>query len=105
MSAYLLRRLLTTVPLLIGINLLTFVLFFVINSPEDMARMHLGQKHVTQEGIAKWTHERGYDLPLFYNGEAEGLQATHGAFLGDCGPFVDRGSVDGYLFGLVAGLF
>ncbi|MEI6354648.1 MAG: ABC transporter permease [Methylococcus sp.] len=74
MSAYLLRRLLTTVPLLIGINLLTFVLFFVINSPEDMARMHLGQKHVTQEGIAKWTHERGYDLPLFYNGEAEGLE-------------------------------
>ncbi|HLF95930.1 MAG TPA: ABC transporter permease [Methylococcaceae bacterium] len=74
MIAYLLRRLLYAVPLLIGVNLLTFVLFFVVNSPEDMARMHLGQKHVTTEAIAKWKHERGYDLPLFWNEGQAGLE-------------------------------
>ena len=74
MIVYLLRRLLYAVPLLIGVNLLTFVLFFVVNSPEDMARMHLGQKHVTTEAIAKWKHERGYDLPLFWNEGQAGLE-------------------------------
>ena len=38
MIAYTVRRLLYAVPILIGINLLTFVLFFVINTPQDMAR-------------------------------------------------------------------
>jgi peptide/nickel transport system permease protein len=34
--------------------------------------MHLGQKHVTSEAVEKWKHERGYDQPLFWNGQAEG---------------------------------
>ena len=72
MIAYLIRRLLYALPLLLGINLLTFLLFFVINTPEDMARMHLGQKHVTAEAVKKWKHERGYDQPLFWNDAAEG---------------------------------
>jgi peptide/nickel transport system permease protein len=74
MIAYLLRRLLYAVPLLIGVNLLTFLLFFVVNSPDDMARMQLGQKHVTEEAVAKWKHERGYDLPLFWNDGQAGLE-------------------------------
>jgi peptide/nickel transport system permease protein len=74
MIQYLIRRILYAVPLLVGVNLITFLLFFVVNSPDDMARMHLGQKHVTAEAIAKWKHERGYDLPLFRNEHAEGLQ-------------------------------
>lgn len=73
MIQYLIRRLLYAIPLLVGVNLLTFVLFFIVNSPEDMARMHLGQKHVTAEAVAKWKHERGYDLPLFRNESAPGL--------------------------------
>ncbi|TAN47751.1 MAG: ABC transporter permease [Methylococcaceae bacterium] len=72
MIQYLIRRLLYAVPLLIGVNLLTFLLFFVVNSPDDMARMQLGQKHVTQEAVEKWKHERGYDLPLFWNDKAQG---------------------------------
>jgi peptide/nickel transport system permease protein len=74
MTDYIIRRLLYALPLLLGINILTFVLFFVINTPEDMARMHLGQKHVTAEAIEKWKHERGYDQPLFWNGRAEGAK-------------------------------
>lgn len=72
MIAYLIRRILYAVPLLIGVNLITFVLFFIVNTPEDMARMHLGQKHVTAEAIGKWKHERGYDLPMFWNEQAKG---------------------------------
>ncbi|MFZ4699800.1 MAG: ABC transporter permease [Candidatus Methylumidiphilus sp.] len=73
MIQYLIRRILYAVPLLGGVNIITFVLFFVVNSPDDMARMHLGQKHVTTEAIAKWKHERGYDLPLFKNDQLEGI--------------------------------
>lgn len=74
MIHYLFRRILYTFPLLFGINLLTFVLFFIVNTPDDMARMHLGQKHVTAEAVEKWKHERGYDLPLFWNELAQGTQ-------------------------------
>ena len=70
MFAYLVRRLAYAIPILIGVNLLTFYLFFVVNSPEDMARLHLGVKRVTPEAIEKWKTERGYDKPLLYNADA-----------------------------------
>jgi peptide/nickel transport system permease protein len=73
MSAYIIRRLLYAIPILIGVNLITFVLFFVVNSPDDMARMQLGDKRVTQEAIDNWKAERGYDLPLLFNDQASGL--------------------------------
>jgi len=73
MIQYLIRRLLYALPLLVGVNIITFVLFFVVNSPDNMARMHLGMKHVTPDAIVKWKHERGYDLPLFKNDQAEGV--------------------------------
>jgi len=31
----------------------------VVNTPDDMARMHLGQKRVTEQAIEKWKYERG----------------------------------------------
>ena len=67
MIAYLIRRILYAIPILIGVNLLTFALFFVVNTPEDMARMQLGIKRVTPEAIEKWKQQRGYDKPLFIN--------------------------------------
>ena len=73
MLAYLLRRLIYAIPILIGVNLITFALFFVVNTPDDMARMQLGVKRVTPEAIAKWKAERGYDKPLFINTQAEGV--------------------------------
>ena len=72
MLAYLLRRLLYAIPILIGVNLITFALFFVVNTPDDMARMQLGVKRVTPEAIEKWKAERGYDKPLFLNAQAAG---------------------------------
>ena len=72
MFAYLVRRLLYAIPILIGVNLITFALFFMVNTPDDMARMQLGVKRVTPEAIEKWKAERGYDKPLFINAEASG---------------------------------
>ena len=74
MTADLIRRLLYAIPILIGVNLITFLLVFVVNSPDDMARMHLGMKRVTPEAIETWKRERGYDRPLFFNGEGGGAQ-------------------------------
>ena len=72
MLAYLLRRLLYAIPILIGVNLISFALFFIVNTPDDMARMQLGVKRVTAEAIEKWKAERGYDKPLFINAQAAG---------------------------------
>ncbi|MBS0545854.1 MAG: ABC transporter permease [Proteobacteria bacterium] len=72
MFAYLVRRALYAIPILIGVNLLTFVLFFVVNSPDDMARMQVGVKRATPEAIERWKVERGYDKPMFYNPTASG---------------------------------
>jgi peptide/nickel transport system permease protein len=70
--AYIIRRVLYAIPILIGVNLITFVLFFVVNTPDDMARMHLGAKRVTPEAIEKWKQERGYDRDLLWNEKAAG---------------------------------
>ena len=73
MLNYIVRRVLYAVPILIGVNLITFTLFFVVNTPDDMARMQLGIKRVTPEAIVKWKQERGYDKPLMYNDAEDGF--------------------------------
>ncbi len=75
MSAYIIRRLLYALPILIGVNALTFVLFFVVNSPDDMARMHLGEKRLTDAAVLAWKQEHGYDKPLLFNSAEAGADA------------------------------
>ncbi|MCF6207418.1 MAG: ABC transporter permease [Sulfurovum sp.] len=72
MLGYIIRRILYAIPILIGVNLITFMLFFMVNTPDDMARAQLGAKQVTPQMIAAWKAERGYDKPLFFNEKAEG---------------------------------
>ena len=72
MTRYLLKRIAYLLPILLGVNLLVFAMFFVVNSPDDMARQFLGEKAATTEQIARWKAARGYDLPLFLNREAGG---------------------------------
>lgn len=74
MLAYIFRRILYAIPILIGVNFITFALFFMVNSPDDMARMHLGQKHVTQTAINQWKEKQGYDKPLFWNNKVAGTK-------------------------------
>ncbi|MEA1952800.1 MAG: ABC transporter permease [Campylobacterota bacterium] len=73
MFAYIIRRILYAIPILIGVNLITFILFFMVNSPDDMARAQLGAKQVTPELILSWKEDKGYDKPLFINSEKEGI--------------------------------
>ena len=47
MLTYITRRLLYGGLILLGVNLATFFLFFTVNTPDDMARMNIGGKHVT----------------------------------------------------------
>jgi peptide/nickel transport system permease protein len=67
MLNYIVRRVLYGVLVLIGVNLVTFFLFFTVNTPDDMARLNIGGKRVTQELIERWKVERGYDKPLYWN--------------------------------------
>jgi peptide/nickel transport system permease protein len=95
MLNYILRRLLYAFPILVGVNLITFFLFFVVNTPDDMARMQLGMKHVTPEAVENWKQERGYDRPLFWNGAASGVSAVSETLL-----FVESSKLFRFDFGV-----
>lgn len=74
MISYLIRRILYAIPILIGVNFITFFLFFMVNSPDDIARMHLGQKHVTPTAIENWKAQHELNQPLFYNAQQQNIQ-------------------------------
>ncbi len=74
MLKFVVRRLAYGALILLGVNLLTFFLFFTVNTPDDMARLNLGGKRVTQEAIDKWKAERGYDKPLYLNPQRQGAE-------------------------------
>lgn len=45
----------------------------MVNTPDDMARIQLGSKHVTAEDISTWKAQKGYDKPLFINIDESGV--------------------------------
>ena len=74
MLSYMIRRFGYGLLVLLGVNLATFFLFFMINTPDDMARLNIGGKRVNQEVIEKWKAERGYDKPLYVNDKKSGAE-------------------------------
>lgn len=72
MTGYILRRLMYGALILIGVNLLTFILFFAVNTPDDMAQLAIGSQRSSPEAIERWKSEHGYDKPLFFNGVQTG---------------------------------
>ena len=74
MINYIIRRIGYGMLILIGVNVFTFILFFAVNTPDDMARMNIGGKRVTQDAIEKWKVERGYNKPLLWNAQEPGTQ-------------------------------
>lgn len=74
MLSYTIRRLAYGFLVLLGVNLFTFFLFFTVNTPDDMARLNIGGKRVTQQQIDKWKVERGYDKPLYFNEQKSGTE-------------------------------
>lgn len=73
MLNYIIKRLLYAIPILLGTNIIIFFLFFVLNSPDDMARLHLNAKVENQAQINTWKKQKGYDKPLFFNKSEQGL--------------------------------
>jgi len=71
MLTYIIKRILYAIPILIGVNLITFMLFFMVNTPDDMARAQLGAKQITPQMIESWKEQKGYNKPLFFNEKAK----------------------------------
>lgn len=64
MFAYIIRRLLYGVCVVIGVLFVLFVLFFQIATPDDIARRALGDK-APPSAIEEWKAAHGYDRPLW----------------------------------------
>jgi peptide/nickel transport system permease protein len=64
MGAYVIRRLLSVVPITLGVLLITFFLFRVIGGNPAY---RIAGKNASPARIAQITRERGYDKPLFLN--------------------------------------
>jgi peptide/nickel transport system permease protein len=64
MGAYVIRRLIYGVGVVIGVLFLLFILFFAVTEPDDIARRALGDK-VPPEVIEQWKTNHGYDRPLW----------------------------------------
>jgi peptide/nickel transport system permease protein len=61
--SYILRRVLYAVPILLGVAVFTFLLFYATVSPEQMARRNLSARNPTPAQIHEWLKEHGYDRP------------------------------------------
>ncbi len=72
--SYIARRFLYAIPILLGVNILTFLLFFFVNTPDDIARAQLGDRRVTAEAVEQWKASKGYDKPMIWNSDANGLK-------------------------------
>ncbi|EDY18834.1 binding-protein-dependent transport systems inner membrane component [Chthoniobacter flavus Ellin428] len=66
MFSYLIRRLLYAIPILFGVMLITFLLFFVVQPPYARARAILGEKARPAQ-VQQWLHDHGYDKPTYLN--------------------------------------
>ncbi len=72
MTSYIVRRILYAIPIIFGVMVLTFLLFFVVATPQTIARQILGDK-AQQEVIDAWIRMKGLDKPYFFNAKAPGL--------------------------------
>ncbi len=66
MINYIIRRLLLAVPTVLGVCLVTFLLFNVFASPDAVARKQLG-KNPTEGQVKAWISAHGMDKPMFFN--------------------------------------
>ena len=66
MVYYIIRRILLAVPTVVGVCLVTFLLFNVFASPDAVARRQLG-KNPTEVQVKAWISAHGMDEPMFFN--------------------------------------
>lgn len=73
MTAYVVRRVLYTIPLVFGVCLITFVLFEWVVPPRARAARIVG-KNATEKKIEEVIRKRGWDRGLVWNEKAEGIR-------------------------------
>jgi peptide/nickel transport system permease protein len=77
MAAYIFRRLISVLPISLGVLLVTFLLFRVIGGNPAY---RIAGKNATPAKIAQITHDRGYDQPYFLNLKDFPRQLFHAQF-------------------------
>ena len=87
MTAYIIRRLLYTIPIVLGVLLLTFTLFTLVGG--DIS-LELAGKNATQETIDEIRHEYGLDKPLFLSWDSQFTNHFKDALTFDFGRARDR---------------
>jgi len=65
MFRYIVRRILQMIPTVLGVILITFILFNVVGG--SPAAMTLG-RHVTPQALEEFDEQRGFNKPLFFGG-------------------------------------
>ena len=63
MLRYVIRRVLYSVPILLGVLLVTYFLFFGTASPETIARRNLSSRNPSRTQITTWLTDHGYGEP------------------------------------------
>lgn len=74
MLAYVIRRMLYILPILFGVNVFLFILFFYTVSPDTMAERLVGGQHVDRSEVEEWKRQHDYHLPRLFNTNESGLQ-------------------------------
>ncbi len=87
MTVYIIRRLLYTVPIVVGVLLLTFFLFSVVGG--DISQQIAG-KNADAETIAEIRHEYGFDKPLFWSLDSQFIDHFRKALTFNFGRALDR---------------
>lgn len=87
MIAYIIRRLLYTIPIVLGVLLLTFVLFTLVGG--DIS-LELAGKGATAETIAEVREEYGLNKPLFLSWDSQFINHFKNALTFDFGRARDR---------------
>jgi len=87
MTTYIIRRLLYTIPIVVGVLLLTFVLFTLVGG--DMS-LEIAGKNATPETIEEIREEYGYNKPLFLSWDSQFINHFKNALTFDFGRARDR---------------
>jgi peptide/nickel transport system permease protein len=87
MLAYIIRRLLYTIPIVIGVLILTFILFTCVGG--DIS-LEIAGKNATPETIAEIRHEYGFDKPLFFSWDSQFIRHFKQALTFNFGRARDR---------------
>ncbi|CAN5375424.1 ABC transporter permease [soil metagenome] len=66
MFSYVIRRLLYAIPIVAGVMIITFFLFFTLQTVDQVARQQLGPK-ASPQAVQNWLHQRDWDKPTWLN--------------------------------------